>query len=91
MKKKKRTKTTSADLSSISHNFEFHPDKLTNSLIILIELEFPKFFIEYIDVIENFVKSHGKQYKINHLHIVRDWKSANMWVFNTDIPFNLVG
>ncbi|MEI7677482.1 MAG: hypothetical protein WCJ03_11935 [Bacteroidales bacterium] len=91
MKKKKRTKITSADLSSISHNFEFHSDELTTSLVILIELEFPQFFTAYIDVIENFVKSHGKKYKINDFHIVRDWKSANMWVFNTNIPFNLVG
>lgn len=90
MKKKEHTKNTSADLSSISHNFEFHSDELTNNLIILIELEHPQFFIAYIDVIENFVKSHGKQYKINDFHIVRDWKSVNMWVFNTNIPFDSV-
>jgi hypothetical protein len=46
--------------------------------------------ITYLDVIENFVKSHGKKYKINDFHIVRDWKSVNMWVFNTNLPFDLV-
>ncbi len=90
MKTKKPTKTTSADLSTISSNFELHADPNTNNLNIAIELEYPQFLTAYIDVIENFVKSHGKQYKINDFHIVRDWSSCNMWVFTTNIPFHLV-
>ena len=90
MKNKKSIKTTSTDLSTISSKFEFHADEVTNYLIILIELEYPQFLTAYIDVIENFVKSHGKQYKINDFHIVRDWKSVNMWVFNTNLPMDLV-
>jgi hypothetical protein len=77
--------------STISSKFEFHADPTMNNLIIHIELEYPQFLTAYIDVIENFVKDYGKKYKINDFHIARDWKSVNMWVFNTNIPFELVG
>ena len=90
MKNKKTIKSTSSDLSTISSNFELHSDESTNNLIILIELEYTQFLTAYIDVIENFVKSHGKNYKINDFHIVRDWKSVNIWVFNTNLPMDLV-
>ena len=90
MKNKKSIKTTSTDLSTISSKFEFHADEVTNYLIILIELECPQFLTAYIDVIENFVKSNDKKYKITDFHIVRDWKSVNMWVFNTNLPADLV-
>ena len=90
MKNKKSIKSTSTDLSTISSTFEFHSDESTNNLIIRIELEYPQFLTAYIDVIENFVQSYGKKYKINDFHIVRDWKSVNMWVFNTNLPMNLV-
>ena len=90
MKTKKTIKSTSSDLSTISSKFEFHSDETTNHLIILIELEYPQFLTAYIDVIENFVKFYGKNYNINDFHTVRDWKSVNMWVFNTNLPMDLV-
>ena len=91
MKNKKSIKTTTTDLTTISSKFEFNADPNTNNLSIVIELEHPQYLTAYLDVLENFVKYHGKKYKINDLHTVRDWKSVNMWVFNTNIPFHLVG
>ena len=89
MKNKKTIKTTSVDLSSISQNFELHPDPNTNNLNIAIELEYPQFLTAYLDVIENYVKTYGKKYKIDVFYTVNYWSSCNMWVFNTNIPFDL--
>ena len=90
MKNKKTTKTSSADLSSISQKVELHADPNTNNLSIAIELEYPQFLTGYIDVIENYVKSYGKKYKIDVFFTVNNWSSCNMWVFTTNIPFHLV-
>ncbi|MEI7677697.1 MAG: hypothetical protein WCJ03_13055, partial [Bacteroidales bacterium] len=90
MKTKKPTKTTSTDLSTISANFEFHADPNTNNLSIVIELEYPQFLTAYLDVIENYVKTYGKKYKIDVFYTVNNWSSCNMWVFTTNIPFQLV-
>lgn len=84
-----KPKTTTSNLSSISNRYELLPDSDTNNLLIRIQLKYTEFMGAYIDVIENYVKTFGQKYRVTEFHIVYDWSSTDIWIFKTNIPYEL--
>lgn len=85
-----KPRTNSSNLSSISNKYKLVQDSTTNNLLIRIELKHLEYLSIYIDVLENYVKSYSKKYRITEFHIVYDWSSCDIWVFKTNIPFGLI-
>ena len=84
-----KPKTTTSNLSSISNRYELLPDSDTSNLSIRIQLKYTEHMTAYLDIIENFVKTYGKKYRITEFHITYDFSSCDMWVFCTTVPYYL--
>lgn len=82
-----KPKTTTSNLSSISNKYELLPDSDTSNLSIRIQLKYTEHMTAYLDIIENYVKTFGKKYRITEFHIVYDWSNCDIWLFRTNIPY----
>jgi len=85
-----KPKTTTSNLSSISNRYELLSDSDTSNLSIRIQLKYTEHMTAYLDIIENYVKTYGKKYRITEFHITYDFCTCDMWIFKTNIPFELI-
>lgn len=84
-----KPKTTTSNLSSISNRYELLADTDTNNLLIRIQLKYTEHMTAYLDIIENYVKTFGKKYRVTEFHITYDFSSCDMWIFKTNISYDL--
>lgn len=84
-----KPKTTTSNLSSVSNKYELQKDSDTNNLLIRIQLKYTEHMTAYLDIIENYVKTFGKKYRVTEFHITYDFSTCDMWVFRTNIPYEL--